>query len=313
MAHQAVSLSKPCRRQILLFGGACLLAVTGQSASAAPFDRARLGNASVRIDRGFARVGYGQLHYRVARPLDEASLSGAPPVLCLHQTPNSSQVFIEFMADLARDRVVYAVDTPGLGESDLPRRPPEIEDYATAMIEFLDAKGLNQVNVVGYHTGASIAATMAAMAPDRVGALMLAGLALFNDEERAGFFEQPWPKPREADGRHLLSEWERSHKWRGKGQSDASVERTFMQKMAAGTTAWWGARAVMRHDLEAVLTQLNHPLLVVNTRDDLFTVTPRVAALKPGIEIETLEAYGFGVFEVIPERLAGLARTLFDS
>jgi pimeloyl-ACP methyl ester carboxylesterase len=313
MAHHSRFPSRSGRRQFLLVGGACLLAGISRGASAAPFDRARLGEAPVGIDRGFTRVGYGQLHYRVARPFNDASLSGAPPVLCLHQTPNSSQVFIEFMTHLARDRVVYAVDTPGLGESDLPRQPPEIEDYARAMLEFLDVHSLNRVDIVGYHTGASIATSMAALAPDRVGTLMLVGLALFNEEERAGFFEQPWPKPREANGQHLLTEWQRSHNWRGKGQSDASVERTFMQKMSAGTTAWWGARAVMRHDLEAALEKVQHPIMVINTRDDLYAVTPRVALIKPNVQIETLDEYGFGVFEVIPERLAALSRARFDA
>ncbi len=286
-------------------------ALTSAKAFAAPFDVARLGAAPVRVDRGFVRVSTGQLHYRRAAPIDATAATRAP-VVCLHQTPNSSQIYVEFMASLARDRVVYAVDTPGLGESDLPATPPEISDYAIAIREFLDVLELPPVDLVGYHTGASIAAQLGSDAPERVRRLLLVGLALFNADERAGFFQQPWPKPRAQDGSHLTIEWERSFQWRGFGQSDDSVERTFIEKLSAGQTAWWPARAVMRHALAAAIENLERDALIVNTRDDLFEITPRVRALRPEFPLITDARHGFGVFEVRAATMAALARAFFD-
>lgn len=282
------------------------------NALAAPFDGRRATNPDVVLDRGFCRVGYGQLHFRYARPADQTKYSGARPILCFHQTPNSSQVFVEFMQALATDRDVFAVDTPGLGESDLPTEPPEIADYAQAMAEFLGTMQLTEVDVVGYHTGASIALELAHVQPNRIAHLMLVGLALFTEKERQSFFDNPWPRPREAGGQHLLSEWERSFHWRGKDQSDASVERTFVQKIAAGDTAWWGARAVMRHDLAGRLEQTSKPLLIVNAADDLFEVTPRAKSVAPQALFKEYDAHGFGIFEVLPYELATLATGFFD-
>lgn len=287
-----------------------LPALTVSHLAAAPFDVARLGDQPVVMTRGFESVSYGQLHFRHARPAS-GKITGRP-VLCLHQTPNSSQVFIEFMAELAQDREVYALDTPGLGESDLPAQAPEIADYAGAVSEFLTARRLPRVDVVGYHTGASIAAELSRHEPEQVHRLVLVGLALLNDEERQAFFDQPWPRPQAADGSHLKEEWQRSQSWRGAGQSDASVTRTFLQKINAGNTGWWGARAVMRHNLGKTLTQTKVPFAVLNPNDDLHNVTPRVRDLRPDVAVVPIAGYGFGLFEVIPGPLAAFSRNYFD-
>lgn len=293
--------------------GAGLVAVTRQEAHAMPFDRSRLSGAPVQIKRGFGEGSDDlQLHYRRAEPIDRAKLTSALPVLCLHQTPNSSQVFVEFMEELGRDRIVYAVDTPGLGESDTFAEPPEVGDYARAMLEFIKNEALGPVDIVGYHTGASIALEMANQKPDAVNSMMLVGLALFDADERAGFFKQPWPKPIEADGSHLVGEWQRSHDWRGPGQTDASVQRTFLTKISAGSRGWWGARAVMSHDLEASLKNASQPILILNPKDDLFAITPRAKNIRPELKIVDFPKHGFGVFEIIPDRLAACARKHFD-
>lgn len=293
------------------FGGILLCMASIALVEAAPFDRARIHGSAVTIERDFVMTGAGQLHFRRAAPSDPAA-SVAIPVLCLHQTPNSSQVFIEFMTELAKDRVVFAVDTPGLGQSDKPLSQPALRDYAQAMLDFLDAKDLAEVDIVGYHTGASIAAELGANSPTRVRRSMLVGLALFSEAQRQQFFEQPWPKTRAADGGHLLEEWQRSHQWRGKGQSDSSVERTFIEKISAGSEAWWVAAAVMGHDLEAALSKMPLAPLVVNSKDDLFEITPRVKTIRPDVDVVSLPDYGFGLFEVIPEFMAELARDHFD-
>lgn len=298
-------------RRSLLAGTATVFATMVPRAMAAPFQRERIGDAPILMERGFVKVSYGQLHYRRAAPLDKKQIKHRP-VICFHQTPNSSQIYVEFMAELARDRIVYAVDIPGLGESDLPENPPEICDYATAMREFIEAKDLGKVDLVGYHTGASVAAELALRHSEQVGGLMLVGLALFNAGERKGFFDQPWPKPAQANGGHLQPSWQSSFKWRGAGQSDASVKRTFVQKTSAGETAWWGARAVMRHDLAATLKSLKSPYFVVNSSDDLVKITPRLADIRPDIKIVSKTEFGFGIFEVDSKSMAVLAADYFD-
>ncbi len=300
------------RRQLLaaLAGLGAGAALPGLAA-AGPFNRARLGDAPVLMRRGFVDTPSGQIHYRMAEPANGVLIT-ASPVACFHQSPISSQIYVELMSHLATDRRVYAFDTPGFGESDLPLEPPEVTDYAATMLATFDALELTRVDAIGYHTGASIVTQMAADAPERFGALVLAGVALLNEEERASFFERPWPAPREPGGGHLMIEWERTQTWRGQGQTDASAERAFLEKLSNGETAWWGARAVMRHDLEAALAAVASRMIIINARDDLYEVTPRARALRPDARFITFEDRGFGLIEVEAEALAALARAHFD-
>lgn len=279
---------------------------------AAPADRSRIGDAPVIFQRGFENVSYGQLHYRRAAPM-QLNAPSKRTVLCFHQTPNSSQIFVEFMAAMARDRTVYAVDTPGYGESDLPQAEPSIEDYARSMREFIKRRALGAVDIVGYHAGASIAAELAVAAPECVNALMLIGVALLDDNARNDYLSRPWPEPTDEDGAHLIREWNRSHRWQGHEQSDASVRRTFTQKIANGATAWWAGAALMKHDLDSTLKKLNKPMIVVNPNDALYAVTPNIKDIKPDVEVIDWPTHGYGILEVQAPQLADIARKRFDA
>lgn len=278
---------------------------------AEPADPARFASRPAAVEREFVRVGYGQLHLRRTVPVTRPA-SGPTPVMLFHQSPNSSQVFVEFMAELGADRQVFAPDTPGFGNSDLPSRQPAIADYARAMSELADALGLHRVQVIGYHTGAAIAIELARTRPELVAGLVLVGIPVFEAEEQAAFRAQPWPLPRSADGSHVQEEWQRSMHWRGPGQSEDSVARTFNAKMTAGQTAWWGAHAAIHYDTRAALSEITAPVLFIRPRDDLWESSLRaLPALGDAPRID-LPEQGFGLFESMPERLAETVRAFFD-
>ena len=78
------------------------------------------GGAGLR--RHYIDYDGGQLHYRRAEP--PPGVARRVPVVCLHQTPTSSLEFEPLMRELASDRVVVALDTPGYGGSGGPPAPP---------------------------------------------------------------------------------------------------------------------------------------------------------------------------------------------
>lgn len=285
--------------------------LTGVPAAAAPADTARFASRPAAVERDFVQVSYGQIHLRRSVSADD-TVSRKTPVMLFHQSPNSSQVFVEFMAELGADRAVFTPDTPGFGNSDLPSRQPTVTDYALAMSELADALGLQRVQLVGYHTGAAIAIELARKRPELVTALVLVGIPVFELEEQAAFRAQPWPTPRAADGSHVQEEWQRSMLWRGPGQSEDSVARTFTAKMAAGQTAWWGAHAAIHYETRAALSEITAPVLFIRPRDDLWESSLRaLPALGDAPRID-LPEHGFGLFETIPERLAETVRVFFD-
>jgi pimeloyl-ACP methyl ester carboxylesterase len=130
---------------------------------------------TVAIRRGFADLSHGQVHYRFA---GHGSLApGIDAVVLIHASPTSSRQMQRMIADLAPLCRVIAPDTPGNGDSDPLIAEVSIASHALAFLALLDALELRRVAVYGAHTGAAIAAELAILAPERVGAVALDGFA----------------------------------------------------------------------------------------------------------------------------------------
>ncbi len=127
--------------------------------------------------RAFVDLPFGQVLYREA--------GAGAPLLLLHASPGSSKQLEPMIAALAADARVIAPDTPGNGDSaPLPVAAPDITDYAAALPGLLDTLGIDRIAVYGSHTGASIAAELAILAPDRVSRIILDGVGVFSPAEQ---------------------------------------------------------------------------------------------------------------------------------
>ncbi len=140
--------------------------------------------AGASVRRGYVDDRYGQLHYTIATPPLPASARRTPIVL-LHQTVNASIESRGLFDELARDRIVIAIDTPGYGNSDGPPEPVTIEAYAAAIAEGLRGLGYGPkrpVDVLGLHTGALIAAELAIGEARTVRRAVLSGVYVVPEE-----------------------------------------------------------------------------------------------------------------------------------
>ena len=138
------------------------------------------------------------------------------------------------------------------------------------------------------------------------------GIPVFNDEERAAFEKTPWPVPFKEDGSSLVEEWNRLLHWRGPGVELPTLRRFFTEKQRAGERAWWGARAVFRHDTRNVLPRLPQPILAVRAHDDLCESMPRAKDLIAPVDRIDLPNHRHGMFDVIPDELAAITRRFLD-
>jgi pimeloyl-ACP methyl ester carboxylesterase len=88
-----------------------------------------------------------------------------PAVVLLHGIGDSSESWVEVMADLARDHSVVAPDLLGHGGSDKPRADYSVAAYANGMRDLLTVLGIESATVVGHSLGGGIAAQMAYQHP----------------------------------------------------------------------------------------------------------------------------------------------------
>jgi len=254
---------------------------------------------------------YGQMHVRTAFG-GNGGFDELTPLGCLHQSPMSGRVFEPLLPLMATDRTVYAPDTPGFGGSDPPPTQPSISDYAGAIGDFLDHLRLRRVDLLGYHTGACIAAELAISRPEQVRRVVMVAAPVFTDAEREAFERAPWPAPLREDGAHLVEEWQRTLRWRDRGVTLQQLAAAFADKLRSGPQAWWGASAAMRWPAQERLPRVSQPVLVLRPRDDLWEVTPRARPLLPAADFVDLPEHGFGVLETGSGVVAARVRKFLD-
>jgi pimeloyl-ACP methyl ester carboxylesterase len=110
----------------------------------------------------------------VSLAFDRRGPAGAPAAVLLHGIGGGRAIWREALPALASGGFdAIAFDLLGYGGSrDL--RPGGIDAMAQAVLDALDELGIARVAVIGHSMGGMVAQALAAQAPDRVGALVLA-------------------------------------------------------------------------------------------------------------------------------------------
>ena len=140
------------------------------------------------VKRGYADMRWGQINYRIATPRIPREQWRHALVL-FHQSPLSSLEYGPLIAEMGRDRLVIALDTPGQGGSDAPPHQATIEELAVAMVEALKTLGFgprNSFDLLGNHTGTSLAMEAALLEPRMVRQIVMTGMYLAPESQIQG-------------------------------------------------------------------------------------------------------------------------------
>lgn len=276
--------------------------------SALPTDRRSMTTPQA-VRRQYVDGRFGQIHLRVAKPDSD---SERLPLVCFHMSPNSSRIYQTFLGHMGCDRVAVAPDTPGFGESDPPPSKPSIADYAAAMTDFLDALGLNQVDVMGYHTGSEICVALALQQPQRVRKLVLTSAPIFSDEE-LDEFRNHYAKPEiSEDGSHVAEKWRSHLYWAGPGWTMDHVGVQFADAMRRPDISWWGHSAAFDFPTKDKLAQVPQPVLVLNPNDDLVEHSRRADGIMQNGRIHELPDWGHGYLDLHTDKACMLVREFLD-
>ena len=183
-------------------------------------------------------------------------------------------------------RSVFATDTLGNGDSSPSSlRMPEIADFAAAHVAAFDALGLETFDLYGTHTGGCIASEIAIRYPHRVRSLILDGMSLYSDEERADMLTHYAPEiiP-DLNGSQLTWIWhfvrdnylfwpwykrDAAHV-RSVGLPSADVlHDKLVEVVKAARTYHFSYRAAIRYDKAARLPLVQTPTLLVCAENDM--------------------------------------------
>ena len=102
------------------------------------------------------------------------TMGEGPDVLLLHGLGGAKSSFFDAGAALSGQFRVHALDLPGFGSSSKPLRAPYTARwFADAVLEAMDALGLERAHIAGNSMGGRVALEVGLRAPHRVGGLAL--------------------------------------------------------------------------------------------------------------------------------------------
>lgn len=180
-----------------------------------------------------------------------------PPLVCLHGAGVSSRESMPLVQRLRGARETWAVDFPGHGRSrDVAIPSGGAQGFRDAVLEFLDARSLAPVSLLGWSFGAQVAAAVAAAAPERVRGLVLVGPTV--DREARTFARQ-------------FARWLAN----GPHEPPALVREVLRDYRTAGPRPVIAAfRAALGDRIEEVLPHVQAPTLVVRGEHDRMVPQP---------------------------------------
>ena len=223
-------------------------------------------SATPRLRRAYFECRYGQLHVHNAIPAG-GGFDEHTTLICLHSSSTTGRAFLELSKLLGASRSIYSPDTPGCGESDGPSQPPGITGYCEAIGDFLDSMRFRQVDLLGAHSGAAVAAELAIARPKLVRRVVMLGAPALDADERRSYRELPAPE-------------------------------------GTPTGALWARAAVIDWDADKRLPHLKQPLLVLRPRDNFWQAGGRVARLVPGARVVDLPDHDKHLLERAPALVA---------
>lgn len=110
--------------------------------------------------------------------LNYLDTGGKEPLVLLHGNGESLEYFQAQIDFFSKQWRVIAIDTRGHGKSPRGTAPFTLDQFAEDLKIFLDKKGLDKINLLGFSDGGNIAILFALKYPERVTRLVLNGANL---------------------------------------------------------------------------------------------------------------------------------------
>lgn len=230
----------------------------------------------------------GRFAYR-----EEAEPPSDPPLVLVHGLGMSSRSFEPLLPELARGHHVLALDLPGCGQTPRHTAIEGILELVDAVVAWLDAVGLDRVDMLGHSLGGQVLLRLAARHPDRVRRAVLVACPPDPSAPYA------WQK-----AIRLLAD--------GVNEPAAVIRYAVADYVRASPWRMWGTlKKALRSDAESVARDVRIPTLVVRgERDPVVTQawSEELTDLIPVARLEVIEGGTHGLPGQSPEQLGSVVR-----
>lgn len=259
-----------------------------------------------RVVRRYVSLRDGQLHL-----LERHGGSGdSIPLVLLHQTASSSIGYLDLLEALGDAYHVLAVDTPGFGSSDPIDGEVTVPRVGKVIVEALQQLGVSECWLYGHHTGAAIAASIAAAFPGFVVKLMLSGPPLLSQEQKSRIAETAVMPSVEEDGTHLMSLWRRHRRLAWDVPLEVAQRELYLSLASAEPEKTY--QAVAAFDFERILGEIRCPTYVMGGAND--TIRAGLEPTAEGLadaELEVVPDAGIYLADQVPELVADRIKAWF--
>lgn len=281
--------------------------------------------AEVNIWKHYVNSRDDQVHVLSAEPAD-VDTPRKTPLICLHQSPMSGDVFETFLPVIAQDRLVHCPDTPGFGGSDRPLKvrngdKANIENFGLGLADALASLGYseeNPVDLFGFHTGSLGAIELTRARPELIRRMILVGIPYYPAEERAAMekrFVTPYAFLTDPD--YVPAMYNRMVLNATNDLSNEERYEAFLGRMRAGPNGQDGPDSVWSYDADeglSTLAALNKPTLFLAFNEVLTEPHKHAHRLyfpdAPLIELNHLPMEGF---KAGPQDVADAVRPFLDA
>ncbi len=180
------------------------------------------------------------------------------------------------------------------------------------MGDLVDALGIGEFDLMGYHTGSQISIALALARPRQVRRVVMVSAPLFTAEELVVFRQQYGPVELDPEGAHLVRKWKGQQRWAMPGKSLAMLAEDFVDGVRNPQISWWGHHAAFAYDTAGELAKVTQPLRVLNPDDDLHAHTLRAAGLLRNGVIQHLPGWGHGFLDVHTDAARAIVADFLD-
>ena len=110
---------------------------------------------------------------------DNGNEGGRCPMILLHGNGGNASSFFYVVDHFMKKRRVITLDTRGHGRSPKGEAPFTLKQFAEDLKCFMDEKGIDKADLIGYSDGGNIAMLFAIKYPERVNSMVLNGANMF--------------------------------------------------------------------------------------------------------------------------------------